>query len=172
MMTSGPFYMAPGRHADRGRGARHRAAATTGCRRSRRCKFYDTDAQDAFDANFDLPNPPPQPQVTCAADHGQVTLCWDAASRLNYSEPGYAFEGYNVYQGASIAGPWTRLATFDEINGDPHVRDTVFDINTGRTITDYPVAFGTDTASSSATRRPRTRSAAARSRTAPSTTSR
>src|SRR5262249_10327933 len=107
-------------------------------------KFYDDFAQLAFDAGFQLPNPPPQPQVAVLVDHGQVTLSWDHASRDNYNEPGYTFEGYNVYQGASIAGPWKRLSTFDEINGILTVRDTVFDLATGRTINDFPVAFGTD----------------------------
>src|SRR5262249_10633056 len=77
-------------------------------------------------------------------DGGTVLLSWDAASRINYYEPGYAFEGYNVYQGASVAGPWTRLATYDEVNGVQVVRDTVFDVVTGQIITDYPVAIGGD----------------------------
>lgn len=107
-------------------------------------KFYDDFAQLAFDENFNLPNPPPQPKVAAQVDHGSVILSWDAAARNSYTEPGYAFEGYIVYQGASQSGPWKRLATFDEMNGILTVRDTVFDITTGRTITDYPVAFGTD----------------------------
>lgn len=107
-------------------------------------KFYDDFAQLAFDEGFQLPNPPPQPKVAAQVDHGSVTLSWDAVARTNYTEPGYAFEGYIVYQGASQSGPWKRLATFDEINGILTVRDTVFDVTTGRTITDFPVAFGTD----------------------------
>jgi hypothetical protein len=143
LLTSGPFYMAPGDTQT------IVAALVIGNGNDRlssvsAMKFYDEFAQLAFDEGFNLPNPPQQPDVNLGIDHGQVTLSWDAKSRTDYAEPGYTFEGYNVYQGASIAGPWKRLATFDEINGTLTIRDTVFDIITGRTITDYPVAYGTD----------------------------
>ena len=49
-----------------------------------------------------------------------------------------------MYQGASISGPWKRLATYDVVNGIADVRDTVFDINTGLIINDTPTAFGAD----------------------------
>src|SRR5262249_13228816 len=77
---------------------------------------------------------------------GQVRLCWDARSQTRYTDacPGYKFEGYNVYQGASVAGPWTLLAVLDTTNGIGVVRDTVFDLQTGQLIADFPVAFGGD----------------------------
>ncbi len=73
-----------------------------------------------------------------------VVLCWDRASRTNYNQPGYTFEGYNVYQGASVSGPWTRIATWDEVNGVRVIFDQVFDIATGQLIPQFPVAFGSD----------------------------
>jgi hypothetical protein len=143
LLTSGPFRMAPGDTQT------VVAALIIGDGNDRlssisAMKFYDEFAQLAFDEGFQLPSPPQQPRVAVDVDHERITLSWNPDARLNYFEPGYTFEGYNIYQGESIAGPWRRLATFDEINGILTVRDTIFDLETGRTISDYPVAFGTD----------------------------
>jgi hypothetical protein len=143
MLSSGPFQMAPGDTQVvvgaivMGQG-NDRLSSVAGLR------FFDTFAQDAFNKDFNLPSPPPTPQVETTVGHGTVTLCWDAASRLNYQEPGYTFEGYNVYQGETVAGPWRRLATYDEINQVRVIYDEIFDLATGQIITAYPVAFGSD----------------------------
>ncbi len=144
MCISGPFTLAAG-DSQRIVGAiviaqgGDRLSSVTGM------KFFDIKAQKAFDIDFDLPPAPPQPRVTFSTDHGLANLLWDSGSRFNYSPaPGYAFEGYNVYQGSSVSGPWKRLATFDEVNGIADVRDTVFDVNTGLIVNDTPTAFGGD----------------------------
>ena len=143
MLSSGPFEMAPGDTQVvvgaivMGQGS-NRLSSVAGLR------FFDTFAQDAFDKSFDLPNPPPQPKVEVAVDHNRVTLCWDAGSRLNYDEPGYAFEGYNVYQGTTVAGPWRLIATYDEINTLRVIYDEIFDLTTGQIIPQYPTALGSD----------------------------
>ena len=143
LLSSGPFYMSPGDTEEVvaaliiGQGNDRLSSVSA-------LKFFDEFAQLAFDQGFKLPNPPQQPNVSVDVDHNRVTLSWDARSRTDYTEPGYTFEGYNVYQGSSFSGPWKRLATYDEVNGILTVRDTVFDIATGRTIADYPVAYGTD----------------------------
>ncbi len=143
LLTSGPFSMAPGDSQTvvagliLGQGNDRLSSVSA-------LKFFDITAQDAFDRGFDLPSPPPTPKVSASVEHGRVTLSWDAASRLNYTQSGYAFEGYNVYQGASAAGPWKRIATFDEINQVRVIYDRIFDINTGQIIPEYPVAFGSD----------------------------
>ena len=144
MNVSGPFTLAPGdtqvivgaiviaQGSDR-------LSSITGL------KFFDVKAQTAFDLAFDLPPPPPQPRVSFSTDHSQVNLLWDSGSRFSYTPaPGYAFEGYNVYQGQSVSGPWKRLATFDLENGITDVREPVFDIETGLIIQDTPTAFGGD----------------------------
>jgi hypothetical protein len=85
--------------------------------------------------------------VETTVDHNTVTLCWDAASRLNYQEPGYLFEGYNVYQGERTPSGqwnWKRLATYDEVNQTRVIFDEIFDLTTGQVILQYPVAFGSD----------------------------
>ncbi len=144
LMSAGPFSMAPG-DTQAVVGAivisqgGDRLTSVTGM------KFFDIKAQKAFDLDFQLPPPPPQPKVAFSTSHGTVNLLWDSGSRFNYTPaPGYAFEGYNVYQGASISGPWKRLATFDVANGITDVRDTVFDVTTGLIINDTPTAFGAD----------------------------
>lgn len=143
MLSSGPFQMAPGDTqvvvgaVVMGQGT-DRLSSIAGLR------FFDTFAQDAFDKDFDLPSPPSQPKVEVTVDHSTATLCWDAASRVSYLEPGYAFEGYNVYQGATVAGPWKLLATYDEVNAVRVVYDEIFDLTTGQTIPLYPTAFGSD----------------------------
>ena len=143
LLTTGPFTMAPGDTqvivggivVGQGTGRLSSISAL---------KFNDDVAQLAFDAGFNLPNPPSQPRVSVQPDHNKITLCWDENSRLNYNEPGYAFEGYNVYQGASVSGPWKRIATYDEVDNVRLIYDTVFDLQTGQVIPLFPVAFGSD----------------------------
>jgi hypothetical protein len=143
MLSSGPFTMAPGDTQTVvvgiviGQGNDRLSSISA-------LRFNDEFAQDAFDKDFDLPSPPPQPIVAASVDHQEVTLSWDTASRTNYTEEGYAFEGYNVYQGASVAGPWKLVATYDEVNGTRFIYDQVFDPNTGQLIPAFPVAFGSD----------------------------
>jgi hypothetical protein len=143
MLNSGPFQMAPGdtQHVVGaiivGQGS-SRLSSVAGLR------FFDTFAQLAFDKAFVLPSPPPTPKVEVTTDHQTATLCWDAASRLNYHEPGYAFEGYNVYQGETVAGPWKLIATYDEVNAIRVIYDEIFDLTTGQIIPQFPVAFGSD----------------------------
>ena len=61
-----------------------------------------------------------------------------APRALNYDEPGYTFEGYNVYQGETVAGPWKLLATYDEINQVRVIYDEIFDLTTGQIIPAVP----------------------------------
>jgi hypothetical protein len=105
-------------------------------------KFEDSEAQAAFDANFNLPSPPTQPVVVATPLDGGVRLTWDISSE-SYNQPPYNWEGYVVYQGASVAGPWTRLGTFDRINGITTVLDNDFNEEQGL-ILPIGKAFGTD----------------------------
>ena len=105
-------------------------------------KFYDSEAQVAFDKSFNLPAPPKQPLVTATPINGGVRFTWDNSSET-YNQPPYGWEGYVIYQGASIAGPWTRLATFDRIDGITTVLDNDFNEDQGL-ILPIGKAFGTD----------------------------
>ena len=143
MLSSGPFTMVPGDTQIVvgaiivGQG-NDRLSSISGLR------FYDTFAQDAFNRNFVLPSPPPAPVVDVTTDADTVRLCWDRAALTNYTQAGYSFEGYNVYQGATISGPWTRVATYDIPDQVRVIFDEVFDVTTGQLIPLFPVAFGSD----------------------------
>jgi hypothetical protein len=141
MLSSGPFTMAPGEVQEVvvgivvAQGPNRIASVAL-------MKCFDEAVQAAYDAGFDLASPPNNPAATITPRDGEVFIRWDTGSE-NYNEPPYAWEGYNVYQGASIAGPWTRVATFDRENGITSVLDVECD-------PDSPVplqkvkAFGTD----------------------------
>jgi hypothetical protein len=105
-------------------------------------KFYDSSVQAAYNSNFNLPPPPNSPTVTATSRDGTIYLSW-VQNAETYSQPPYAFEGYNVYQGSSVAGPWTRLATYDAVNGITVVLDEDFNEEQGL-ILPTGKAFGTD----------------------------
>ncbi len=142
MLTSGPFTMAPGDTQEvvtaivLGLGQDRLTSVTA-------MKFNDRFAQDAFDKNFVLPNPPPGPEISLTELDGEIVLSWGDVSETNSDEPGYAFEGYIVYQGASVAGPWKRITTYDIDNATGIIFDDQFDLESGVVI-NKPVQFGSD----------------------------
>jgi hypothetical protein len=142
MLSSGPFTMAPGDTQTVvcavivGQGKDRLTSITA-------LKFNDKFAQAAFDANFDLPSPPPRPVVNAARVDNEIVLYWGDTSETTYDEPGYVFEGYNVYMGESVAGPWKRVVTYDLSDNLAFIFDDQFDLETGVVI-NKPVQFGTD----------------------------
>ena len=141
MLSSGPFTMAPGDIQEVVTGivigqSKNRLASIA------LMKFYDISVQAAYDADFDLPSPPNSPNVSATPRSGSIFLSWESNAEI-YNQPPYVFEGYNVYQGASIAGPWTRIATFDRVNGVTVVLDNDFNEDQGL-ILPTGKAFGTD----------------------------
>jgi hypothetical protein len=142
MLSTGPFTMVPGDTQT------VVTAVIVGQGRDRlssvkALKFYDQSAQDAFDRNFNLPNPPDKPLVEGQGLDRKVVLTWDSGSQVDDSASSYKFEGYNIYQGATVAGPWTRIATYDIVNGIATISDAVFDLNLGDIVV-APVQFGED----------------------------
>jgi hypothetical protein len=105
-------------------------------------KCFDEAVQFAYDKDFDLPPPPNNPVVQITPRDGSVFIKWDAGSE-NYSVPPYVWEGYNVYQGASVAGPFTRIATFDRVDGIQTVLDLECDPESPVPLQKVK-AFGTD----------------------------
>jgi len=147
MLSSGPFTFAPGDTQEvvcaiiLGQGQDRLTSITA-------TRFFDTFAQSAFDADFELPTPPPAPKVTVTAlgdrlGNGKVALTWGRESEVADGSD-YTFEGYNVYQGESVAGPWRRVATYDVVNGSAIIFDSEFDSGSGVVI-NKPVQFGGDT---------------------------
>jgi hypothetical protein len=143
MLSSGPFSMAPGDTQN------VVAAVIVGQGRDRlssikALRFYDQSAQDAFNRNFNLPNPPNKPVVNAEALDKKVLLVWGNTSQIDDPNQTYKFQGYNIYQGATKSGPWTRIATYDIVDGVATISDDVFSVDLGDIITS-PVQFGGDT---------------------------
>jgi len=142
MLNSGPFTMAPGDTQEVvigiviGQG-KDRIGSV------RVMKFYDQTAQVAFNLGFDLPEPPVKPDVQATDLDREIRISWGMDSEVHPGD--YAFEGYNVYQSASVstAGPWTLIATYDKINGVQTVEDKELNLEFGLPIV-QPVQFGTD----------------------------
>ncbi len=127
-------------------------------------KFYDAQAQIAYDNFFDLPVAPPAPFVAIWNENktelitgvtemdGEIILDWSkdvakVTATEMFDEKGYKFQGYNVYQLPSAAATVTegvRVATYDMIDGIGKIDDFVFDPSTGSVIK-VPVQFGNDT---------------------------
>ncbi len=107
-------------------------------------KFADDAAQEAYDTGFIIPVPPPTPIVAGSAGHGQVTLNWNDAALTAPLEPGYKIEGYNVYQGSTIAGPWELIAVFDSVNTIQQVFDKKFIDGSCEFAASAAVAHGAD----------------------------
>jgi len=143
MLSAGPFTMAPGDTQNVvigiviGQGNDRIGSV-------RVMKFYDQTAQIAYDLGFNLPSAPDRPVVDVAALDGKIRLSWGTGSEIERA-PGYAFEGYNVYQSASIsaAGPWTLIATYDLNDNIGTIEDLTLDVNFGLPIVE-PVQFGND----------------------------
>lgn len=152
-MASGPFVMAPGdtqvvvvaEIAAGGFAPVDRLGAVA------LLKFYDLAAQLAYDNNFQIPQPPPPPQVTAVPLDREIVLHWGTNftavnSTESYSNGGFEFEGYNIYQLPSPSASKSEaklLATFDAVNGYGIIFDLEFDITTGQVLT-KPVQFGND----------------------------
>ncbi len=141
MLSSGPFTMAPNDVQEVVVGivvaqGQSRLASVA------LMKCFDAAVQAAYDADFNLASPPNGPVATITPRDGEVFIRWDTGSE-NYNQPPYAWEGYNVYQGASIAGPWTRVATYDREDGIGTVLDVECDPESPVPLQKVK-AFGTD----------------------------
>ncbi|MBI3871909.1 MAG: hypothetical protein HY304_02395 [candidate division Zixibacteria bacterium] len=138
MMSAGPFTMSPGDTQEVvaavlvGQGADRLASITA-------LKRIDLTAQSVFDLNFRIPGPPPQPTVWAVPNDRAIQLLWgtEADGNVQYglgairADGGrdtlqtFMMEGLNVWQGASNAGPWTKIATYDVNDGIQRIYDDV-----------------------------------------------
>jgi len=122
MLSSGPFTMAPGDTQEVVVGILI-AQGVNRLDSVRLLKEYDGQAQEVFDLNFRIPAPPPRPEVHVREYDQAVDLIWstialdscEVSEELNQE---FCHQGYNVYQGESVAGPWRKIFTYD-------VEDTV-----------------------------------------------
>ncbi|MBD3161374.1 MAG: hypothetical protein GF346_04140, partial [Candidatus Eisenbacteria bacterium] len=137
MLSSGPFTMEPGDEQQvvvaiiLAQGSDRQASVEL-------LKVYDDQAQAVFDANFDLPSAPPRPTLWAQEQDGAIELIWstDALGDVQVSEvldEEYHHQGYNLYQGESIAGPWKKIATYDIPDSIALIYGNVFDVDAGGT---------------------------------------
>jgi hypothetical protein len=126
-------------------------------------KFNDRSVQQAYDNLFDLPKPPPPPDLKIVPLNGQLLLEWEtdddavAATEETEFQGGYKFQGYKVYQfptqGSTLAdgillGTFDQseaedIVDFDTTAGIKTIFQETFDIESGE-ILNLPVQFGTD----------------------------
>ncbi|NQT63660.1 MAG: T9SS type A sorting domain-containing protein [Candidatus Marinimicrobia bacterium] len=107
-------------------------------------KYVSRYTQDDFDNGFETYSME-KPQLSSSGYDQEIVLDWyegaDEYEAITFGS--YEFEGYNLYQGASAAGPWTRLATFDIPNQVGVIGDQQYD-DTGYLQT-VAVQWGSDT---------------------------
>jgi hypothetical protein len=135
MLNSGPFVMAPG-DSQEVVVAIIVAQGTDRLASLDLLKLYDEQAQAVFDVNFLLPSSPPRPTLFVRPYDEAVDLIWstDAVGDVQISEEldeEYHHEGYNLYQGESIVGPWRKIFTWDVENDIALIYADVFDVNQG-----------------------------------------
>lgn len=135
MLSSGPFTMAPG-------DTQEVVCAVLIAQGSDRLssisllKEYDRRAQAVFDLNFLLPSPPPRPTVYARPYDREIDLVWGTEADNDVQESPelgerYIHEGFNVYQGESVAGPWKKIITYDVEDSIALVYGDVFDVDLG-----------------------------------------
>ncbi len=166
-LSSGPFTMAPG-DTQEVVVAEIAAGAIPGVDRLTAIgllKFFDKAAQQSYENNFQLPSPPPAPNVQVSELSNKIVLNWGTnpvliAATENSNVRGFKFQGYNIYQLPSASATIEdakRLATFDIIDtGFEEVGDSLVPVQPVTRITDYVfdpsigvvtpkvVQFGTD----------------------------
>jgi hypothetical protein len=143
LMTSGPFTFNVGDTVEVV-GSIIIAAGSNWAKSITKMLYFDNFAQGAFDANFDICSPAP-PQVEVSQLDKKVILSFEEKSDVveEYECAGYSFQGYNIYQGASVVGPWTRVTTYDVVDGVKLILDNALDEDTGELL-ESPAQFGTD----------------------------
>jgi hypothetical protein len=153
--ASGPFTLAPG-DTQEVVVAEMVAGAIPGVDRISAislCKYYDAQAQLAYDNFFNLPTAPAAPKVSVITLNKEIMLDWGEdtaavkATEISSNGKGYTFQGYNVYQlpsaSASISSG-IRLSTFDVIDGIGKIQDYDFNTASG-TVLKIVKQFGNDT---------------------------
>ena len=154
LMSVGPFTMASGDSQEVVFGIFH-AAGGDALSSVAYLSQVDQLAQSAYDNDFDLPEPPPAPNVTASAFDNEIVIMWDGVAEAYNEESffvddagnttNYTFQGYNVYQyeTGSGAGDMARIATYDIVDGVTEIIDTVFDTQYNEYIA-RRVQFGSD----------------------------
>ena len=106
-------------------------------------KYTAEKVHSDYALGFESPQLDP-PRLSASANDQEIILNWFTAADEYESliVSGYDFEGYNVYQGETPRGPWSRLYTYDVVNGIGYITEQVMD-DYGIVGTE-PVQFGDD----------------------------
>lgn len=140
LLSSGPFDFAPG-DIQEVVTATIVAQGTDNLQSVVKLRKLAVQAQKAFDKNFVLPGPPPDPIVRTVALDTKVVLDWSVDANVlrteNDVQEEYRFEGYRVFQLKSpsvndpfeglITGEAVLIGTYDKANLIMTVVDEVFD---------------------------------------------
>ncbi len=95
-------------------------------------RWFDTFAQEAFDNNFVVAQPPATPIVSIEELDQQVVIQWTDTSEVDSGS--YAFEGYTLFQLPALGAPqsqWRSIINFDVVNDITQIVETDFDVNAG-----------------------------------------
>jgi hypothetical protein len=148
MINTGPFTLAPG-DSQEIVGAIVHAQGADRLSSVSLLKQVDRVAQQAFDDQFVVPNAPPLPNVVISELSNELVIDWSDGAKeseeyvFQNEVYDYRFEGYNLYQGESVNGPWLRLGTWDLVNDVTIIEDYVQNLEAGRSYLE-PVQFGDD----------------------------
>ncbi len=149
ILASGPFNMALGDTQEvvvallAGKGSNNLKSVNV-------LKFIDKSAQQAYKTLFNVPKGAENPNVGVTELNKELLFEWESDTSLakrieNYSEAGYKFEGYNVYQLPSITADFKTaklLATFDIDNALLDIKDE--QVNEDGDVLEDIVARGTN----------------------------
>jgi hypothetical protein len=125
MISTGPFTLAKG-DTQEIVGTLFCAQGTSNLNSITKLKANDQIAQKAFNDNFKVPDAPPVPNHSVSELPNHMILQWEQSpSTEMYTIKGYRFEGYRLYQGEGISGPWTLLNTYDLKDGISVIKDYV-----------------------------------------------
>ena len=158
VQSSGPFVIQPGdsqeivfgmvwSQAPPGCGATPQIASVA------QLRFDDITAQGAFNADFDVPSPPPAVVVDATPLDQEVILEWNSATGNDlditayevvspFADPAaadqtYNFEGYKIFQFRDEADQTgTLISTLDVTNNVTVVTDVGLDCESGATVTE------------------------------------
>jgi hypothetical protein len=76
-----------------------------------------TVAQNAVNANFNLPKPPSRPKLYSSSGNFRAELYWDDSAELSYDPfSGYDFEGYRLYRSNDKGVTWIQIADYDLVD--------------------------------------------------------
>ncbi|MFQ5652609.1 MAG: hypothetical protein ACE5IY_21970, partial [bacterium] len=144
LMSSGPFTLAVG-DTQVIAGAKIIAPGIDPPSSVNALRFFDKFAQGAFDNNFDVLRSPDIERLAIRRLDQEIILSWfeEADEIESFEKIGYKFQGYIVYQGQSVTGPWKQIAIYDLNDGIQAVIDEQFDSETGL-IVSAPVVLAKD----------------------------